>query len=127
MKKYPDITREQFKLIVDWDNSRPIQMLNLLKFKTKIEGSEITGAAQYKKYMKAAMPFFQMVKAKVLYYGSPILSIIGPIESEWDKVLIVEYANKSDFLNMITAEAYPAHLRAAAIEDSRLILCTSEN
>ena len=127
MKKYPDITREQFKLIVDWAEAKPIQMLNLLKFKRKIEGSEVSGAAQYKKYMKAAMPFFQKANAKVLYYGSPVLSIIGPMESEWDKVLIVEYTDKSDFLNMITAEAYPAHLRAAAIEDSRLILCTSEN
>lgn len=127
MKKYPDITKEQFKLIVDWDKSKPIQMLNLLKFKSKVEGIEITGAAQYKKYMKAAMPFFQEANAKVLYYGSPVLSIIGPMESEWDRVLIVEYAHKSDFLNMITAEAYPSHLRAVAIEDSRLILCTSES
>ena len=127
MKKYPDITKEQFKMIVDWDQDKPIQMLNLLKFKVKVEGTETSGAAQYKNYMKAAMPFLQQANAKVLYYGSPELSIIGPLESEWHKVLIVEYAHKSHFLNMIKAPAYPAHLRAAAIEDSRLILCTSES
>jgi len=49
--------------------------------------------------------------------------LIGPQELEWDKILIVEYAKKSDFINMITTEGYPAEMRKSAIEDSRLIFC----
>ena len=74
--------------------------------------------------MKAVTPFFQKSNAKILFYGEPKFTLIGPSdELEWDKVLIVEYAKKEDFINMITTKGYPAHLRSKAMADSRLIYC----
>ena len=103
------------------------QMLNLLKFKEKVEETGVTGAEAYAQYMQAVLPFFQKSNAKIVYQGKPMFNLIGPESSlEWDKILIVEYASKEDFLKMITAEGYPAKMRGQALEDSRLILCTSK-
>jgi len=121
MPTYIDPTRDQFKAIATSNIEGKLSMLNLLKFKEK--SGDISGAEQYKLYMAAAAPFFEKANAKVVFYGKPIASFIGPTGSEWDKVLIVEYADKSDFIKMLTAEGYPAGMRAKAIEDSRLIVC----
>ncbi|MEM9921869.1 MAG: DUF1330 domain-containing protein [Bacteroidota bacterium] len=123
MNPFLDLTRAQFEAFKEWPIDGAFQMLNLLKFKETVEGSELSGRAQYRKYMEAASPFITQANGKVLFYGRPLLTLIGPTELEWDKVLIVEYASKSDFIGMITKPGYPAHLRKAALEDSRLILC----
>ncbi len=124
MQKYLDLTKEQFLEFIKIPVDTPLQMLNLLKFKSHVEETGVTGAEQYKNYMKETVPFFQKSNAKVLFYGSPKYTVIGPQgELEWDKVLIVEYAKKEDFINMITAEGYPSEVRKLALEDSRLIFC----
>ena len=117
MPAYIDPNTDQFKAFAKSSISGKVTMLNLLKFKKE------SGEQQYQKYMAAATPFFEQANAKVVFYGKPIFSFIGPTDLEWDKVLIVEYANKADFLNMITAEGYPAAMRTEALEDSRLIVC----
>ena len=117
MSVFIDPTSEQFRDFAKSSVTGKVMMLNLLKFKK--DGGE----QQYQKYMAATTPFMQKTNAKVIFYGKPTFSFIGPTELEWDKVLIVEYANKADFLNMITAEGYPAAMRTAALEDSRLIVC----
>ena len=105
---------------------KPLQMLNLLKFKKQVEGTNLTGEQQYDKYMKAALPFIKDSNAKILYYGKANLALIGPQgELEWDKIIIVEYPTKEHFANMATQKDYPAAMRIAALEDSRLIFCTA--
>ncbi len=122
--KYVGVTPEQFHKFSTVSEKGPLQMLNLLKFKDKVEETGTTGEEAYALYMQAVVPFFQQSKAKIIYQGRPVFGFIGPSDDlEWDKVLIVEYATKEDFLNMITAEGYPAKLRSQALEDSRLILC----
>ncbi len=124
MEKYLDLTKDQFKAFMALPIDVPLQMLNLLKFRDKVENTEISGAERYKEYMKATVPFFVKSKAKVNFYGDAKFNLIGPSELEWDKVLIVEYASKNDFINMITTEGYPSEMRKSAIENSRLIFCT---
>ena len=123
MNKYEDLTREQYKAFMQFPLEGPIQMLNLLRFKRDANGDSSIGAKQYSDYMEAAGPFLKKSKAKVLYYGKAKFSLIGPTDKEWDKVIIVEYANKADFVAMISNPEYPATIRRAALEDSRLILC----
>ncbi|MFK8009253.1 MAG: hypothetical protein AB8H03_23025 [Saprospiraceae bacterium] len=125
MDKFLDLTKEQYKAFMALPIDVPLQMLNLLKFKEKVNDADISGAERYKEYMKATVPFFQKSNAKVNFYGDAKINLIGPQELEWDKVLIVEYAQKSDFIKMITTEGYPSEMRKSAIEDSRLIFCES--
>lgn len=123
MEKYLDLTKDQYEAFMALPVDVPLQMLNLLKFKNKVDDADISGAARYKEYMKATAPFFEKSKAKVNFYGDAKLTLIGPQELEWDKILLVEYATKNDFIKMITTEGYPSEMRKSAIENSRLILC----
>jgi len=124
LEKHLDMTREQFKAFAALPIDGPLLMLNLLKFKDKVEETGETGEIAYKKYMKAVNPFFIKSKAKVRCLGKPSFTLIGPMDEElWDKILIVEYEKKEDFVNMITTEGYPAGIRKQALVDSRLVFC----
>ena len=122
--KYLDLTKEQLMAFIALPIDKPLQMLNLLKFKKDLTETGLTGIQQYEVYMKAALPFFEKSKAKIVFYGEPQFTLIGPAhELEWDKILIVEYQTKDDFMQMIMTEGYPAKLRSLALDDSRLVFC----
>lgn len=126
MQKYLNSEKEQFVKFIKSPIEGPLQMLNLLKFKDHVEETGLSGKDQYKKYMKAANPFFLKSNAKVLFYGNAKYTVVGPQgDLEWDKVLIVEYAKKEDFVNMVTNKDYPSEMRTSALVDSRLIFCSS--
>lgn len=124
MSTYLDLTKQQYLELMDFDIEEKFQMLNLLKFVDKVDGTDLTGKQQYQKYMKEVLPFFEKSKAKVVYDGKPYFTLIGPNDGlEWDKVLIIEYATKASFINMISSPGYPGELRKMALADSRLVLC----
>ncbi len=123
-KAHLSINPEQFKEFAQLPANSPVVMLNLLKFKDMVPENGLTGEECYKEYMKAASPFFAQADAEVLYLGKPKAILIGPLEEElWDKILLVKYKTITSFLGMIKSDGYPAHLRAIALEDSRLIYC----
>ena len=124
MTAFLDPSPEQIMEIVNFPADTPLQMLNLLRFKKEKHTEGLDGEAQYQKYMQAVLPFIAKANAKLLYSGKVNASIIGPTEKEWDKVIIVEYPDKMSFINMSRSEGFPSALRSAALEDSRLILCT---
>lgn len=118
------INQEQLKAFSLLPAGKPVVMMNLLKFKDTVAETGLSGAESYKEYMKAAMPFFQKANAEILYLGKPQRTLIGPeVEVLWDKILLIKYKTPVDFLKMITAKGYPAHLRDQSLEDSRLIQC----
>jgi len=124
MDTFVDLTKEQYLELMNFDIEDKFQMLNLLKFVNKVYGTDLTGRQQYHAYMKAALPFFVEAKAKIIYEGAPYFTLVGPSdELEWDKILIVEYATKGSFINMVSSPGYPGDLRKKALADSRLILC----
>jgi len=119
-----EINKEQFKAFVQLPMDTEVVMLNLLKFKDSVPETGLSGAESYKGYMKAAMPFFAKANAEILYMGKPQRTLIGPeVEALWDKILLIKYNTIADFLGMVQAEGYPSHLRAWALEDSRLVHC----
>lgn len=127
-EKYLQLERTQFQAFTELPIDSPLYMYNLLKYKEKVEGSDLTGENAYRDYMRAATPFFQQAQATVLFFGSPEFVLIGEEQDAyWDDILLVKYDSKNDFLGMITAEGYPAELRELALEDSRLIYCKSKN
>ncbi len=123
-KGYIEVNRAQLKTFAALPLNTPVVMLNLLKFKETVAETGLTGAEAYKEYMKAATPFFQKANAEVVYMGKPKQTLIGPEDEKlWDKILLIRYNAISDFLRMVKAEGYPSHLRAQALEDSRLVYC----
>lgn len=108
-------TRKQFEALAAIPKNQPVVMLNLLKFS---DSGDL-----YKTYMKAAYPFFVNSGAEILYQGNIIHTFIGDENAaKWDKMLLVKYACKTDFIKITTAEGYPSKLRIAALSDSRLFV-----
>jgi uncharacterized protein (DUF1330 family) len=124
-------TQVQFERLAASEDSGPVVMVNLLRFKPRADGIDeqdrITGLEAYGRYGAAVAPFLERAGARVLFGAEPQESVIGPEPGEWDLVLAVEYPSRSAFVAMTSDPEYLAihgH-RAAALADSRLIACTS--
>ena len=103
----------------------PVVMVNLIRFREEAgepcEG--MTGAEAYGLYSQETVPFLAGVGGRVLQAVVCDSTLIGPAEREWDMVILVEYPSPAAFLEMISDPDYleTHRLRAAALEDSRLI------
>ncbi len=120
-------TAEQVSQLTQAPHDGPIVMLNLLRFKERADGIDegVSGAEAYARYSEAVEPFLAGVGGRLLSAIRPSQSVIGPPESEWDLVLLVEYPSRAKFIEMATNPEYlkiHAH-REAALADSRLIAC----
>ena len=125
MNKTIHPSKAQLAALQQLPQDQPIIMINLLKFKDKVEDSEETGIEAYQKYGELVAPFFQKAGGKIIFSGIPTAMVIGPEEdkfAEWDDILLVEYPNVPAFLGMISQPDYPHPARTRALEDSRLIL-----
>jgi len=112
---YINPTPEQQQQFMAMPETSPLFMINMLKFN---EG----GQEKYKTYMHAVAPLIKEVGAKLIWSGKPMMGLIGPEdEMLWDAVLIVRYPNKIALAQLGGHPDYPGHLRAEALEDSRLI------
>lgn len=118
-----DPTREQLKaFLTNFPDNQPVCMINFLKFKEKVEDSDLTGEQQYKIYGEKAAPFFEKVGGKIIWRGKPFMYLIGDeADTHWDLVLIAQYPHKNAFYEMVKMEGYPAELRTKSLEDSKLI------
>lgn len=125
-KAHLSVNQEQIQAFAALPDNEPIVMLNLVKYKDFVEETGLTGEQSYQQYMEKATPFFMKANADILFFGRPMAMLIGPVDEDlWDDVLVVKYNKPMDFLGMVQAEGYPAHLRAQALKDSRLIHCKS--
>lgn len=123
---YLKASRDTMKALFELPDDQELMMLNFLRYKDSVAETGLSGEASYRKYMKAATPFFKLAKAEVVFFGRPQSTLIGPEEeSLWDDVLIVKYKNPGSFLKMVREEGYPSGLREQALLDSRLIYCKS--
>jgi uncharacterized protein (DUF1330 family) len=120
-------TAEQVQELAASTDSESFVMLNLLRFKERADGIDdgVSGAEAYARYSLAAQPFLTGVGGSLLSAIQPRQSVIGPPESEWDLVLLVQYPSRAKFIEMATNPEYlkiHAH-REAALADSRLVAC----
>jgi uncharacterized protein (DUF1330 family) len=120
-------TAGQLQQFVSADDSDPVVMLNLLRFKVEADGIDegISGEEAYARYSEAVEPFLRGVGGRLLHAARAQQSLIGPEQAEWDLVLLVEYPSRAKFIEMATDPEYlkiHAH-REAALADSRLLAC----
>ncbi len=128
MESYLRVNPEVFLNFKDATDDEPVIMLNLLRYKERVEETGETGKEGYSIYLKAATPFLERAEATVLFFGVPKHMLIGPVdEALWDAVIVVRYNSFAHFMGMVKAEGYPSYLRERALEDSRLIHCKSIN
>ena len=132
MKTYIKANQEAAKRFFTSEASRPVTMLNLLRFRKTADYSkhpelapdhDISGQEAYQKYIQSALPLLLKVGSRLIYSGNTAEFLIGPSEEKWDLVLLVEHPNRAIFMSFATDEEYlkiEGH-RTAALEDSRLL------
>tara|TARA_B100000780_G_scaffold31131_1_gene19719 strand:- start:1241 stop:1630 length:390 start_codon:yes stop_codon:yes gene_type:complete len=122
--KYQEINEEGLTILSDFTEDVPVFMMNYLKYKEIVCETGKTGRETYRAYLEAAIPFFNQLKAEIIFKGKPIATIIGlKDEKLWDEVLIVRYLNKNEFFKLLKMKNYPRELRVSSLSDSKLIFC----
>jgi uncharacterized protein (DUF1330 family) len=109
------------------DLSRPVGMLNLLKFREQAlyapESGEApcSGAEAYQRYGAAVTPILAGMGATLHLSG--VRELIGAAD-EWDMAFVVRYPTGRIYRSLRDNPAYRAitHHRMAAVADSRLML-----
>ena len=129
---YLDVTQESGRIFFTSNVEGPIVMLNLLRFKEVADFSTcpelkpelpMSGRECYKLYMKHTSAFLKIAGSELLYFGNTQPYVIGPLEEEWDVMLLVKHASKEEFLKFASNEEYLRikGYRTAALADSRLL------
>ncbi len=133
MTNYIDPEREQFESFKSLDRDRPIEMLNLVKFRNQsvypvdheLAKAGLTGAEAYRLYGTETAPIISRLGASITWRGTFQTVLIGPTAETWDEMFIARYPTAHAFLEMVTDPAYQKAVihRQAAVETSRLIRC----
>jgi uncharacterized protein (DUF1330 family) len=114
-------------------DGQPVVMLNLLRYRARAEyppGTETeprTGRQAWEEYSRHMLPIFTKIRARPVFRAEAGVTLIGPQDPRWDEVLIVEYPSRGTIEGMIASPEYQSAMvhRIAALEDARLIACTS--
>ena len=130
-----DPTADQVRALRDKGPDGPIVMVNLLKFKpeaTYPEGSGFgpcSGSEAYDRYEHAFTTVVYPVSRAEILYDGPVnqvfIGMAGTPETDWDRVLIVRYPARSNFLAMMADQTYRAALvhRYAGLARTVLLQC----
>ena len=128
---YIDPDRDNWQRFKDLPRDRPIQMLNLIKFRDLAEypeghpnhGKGLTGREAYAIYKEG----FQRVVANdgaAMIWAPPMECVVTGPQGEWDEVFVMGYPDSATFMKMVRNEEYIRDVvphRTAAVADSRLI------
>lgn len=128
-----DPTRAQFEAFKHLDRDRPIEMLNLVRFREQAAYPEdhpeavngLSGAEAYALYGRHSGPVFARVGGEIVWRGAMETMLIGPETESWDAVFVARYPTANAFLEMVTDPDYRKAVvhRQAAVATSRLIRC----
>ena len=103
----------------------PVVMLNLLRYREQaadgfgVDGK--TGREAYQEYGRRFAELRPRFGGEPIWMGEAMNTIIGP--EAWDIVILVRYPTRRQFVDMLNDADYQAiaPIRAAALEDSRLV------
>lgn len=128
---YIDPSRANFDAFKSLDRDRPIDMLNLLRFRAHaaypeghaLAGKGLSGAEAYAHYGADSGPVFTRVGGTMIWSGTPEAMVIGPEDGLWHAAFVARYPSAHAFLEMVSDPDYKLAVihRQAAVETSRLI------
>lgn len=100
-------TREAFvDFIQNYPSGTPVVMLNILKFKERTDDGQESGEEAYDRYGVNVAPLVAKAGGKILWGGNVKRTLIGDLDVQPDRILVVYYPSKEAFIEMSTSEAY---------------------
>lgn len=128
-----DPTADRIRALRDKGPDGPVVMLNLLKFRKTADyppghpGAGCSGEEAYRRYERLFIGTVgEVSRARPIYNGPVMQALVGSAtETDWDRMLIVEYPSRQHFLGMMADPVYRDGLvhRYAALERTVLIQC----
>ena len=130
--EYVGFDRETFKSFKNIDDSRPLQMLNLVQLKKEAiypDGTITTGFEAYMRYGKESETVFKSLGGSIVWRGDMLIGLIGPADEKWDVCFIAQYPSVESFISMQKDETYRKAVehRQIAVKNSRLIRMAPNN
>ena len=130
--EYVGFDRETFKSFKNIDDSRPLQMLNLVQLKKEAiypDGTITTGFEAYMRYGKESETVFKRLGGSIVWRGDMLIGLIGPADEKWDVCFIAQYPSVESFISMQKDETYRKAVehRQIAVKNSRLIRMAPNN
>ena len=126
-----DPTRVAFDAFKALPRDRPIDMLNLVRYRAlaayppdhPCAALGLTGAQAYARYGEDSGSIFRRVGGSVIWRAVPQLVLTGPDGEAWDTAFVARYPGAHAFLAMVTDADYRLAVihRQAAVQTSRLI------
>jgi len=113
------------QLLADYPKDTPVTMLNILRFKEKVEDGSESGFDAYRRYGANAQKHIEKAGAKVIWAGKVLHTVIGNPQNQAHQILLVEYQSVDHFLNMILSDEYQSITpdRTMALEYGGLLAC----
>ena len=117
----------------DFDASKPIYMLNLVKYRPEasylpehasLAGKPCTGREAWTRYLTAIRTLLPSGAAR-FFVGNVVAGAVVPKDESWDVVGINVYPSLDDFRSMVESREYREGAmphRLAALEDFRLVV-----
>lgn len=106
-------------------------MLNLIRFNDKAlytEEKEIekTGKEAYDLYLNKISSGLVAIGSEILFKGKPNRFLIGPIDEQWDFLVLVKHQSVACFLAFSQSKVYLENIKhqTASIKDFRLLPMT---
>ncbi len=128
-----DPTRVQFDTFKALPRDHPVEMLNLVRLRTRAYYPErhelvreaVSGDSAYASYGRESAPIFERLGGSIVWRGSFQSVLIGPEGERWDRMFIARYPSAHAFLAMVTDPDYRRAVvhRQAAVRTSRLVRC----
>ncbi len=95
-------TKEQIEALMSYPADQKVVMINLLKYKDKVDGRDESGETAYQNYMMKAAPFVEKVGARLLWKGDVSHVVIGDDNFKPDAVLLIEYPSIAKFFELVS-------------------------
>ncbi|WP_420625405.1 DUF1330 domain-containing protein [Candidatus Poriferisodalis sp.] len=120
----------QIDAVAESDPDQPVVMLNLLRYRETAESGYgvdgMSGEAAYREYGRRFAELHPRFGGEPIWMGRAGHTAIGPTSEQWDIAILVRYPTRAQFVAMFRDPDYLAiaPIRAAALEDSRIIETT---
>ena len=115
-------------LVADYPEGTPVVMVNILRFKTHVAESDMTGENTYKRYAMNVITHLKNAGGRVLWRGEVKSTIIGDEEFTPDLIMLVKYPDVLSFINMISDPEYISLSkdRSISLEYGGLLACKED-
>lgn len=128
-------SEKQFEQLMTLDDSAgPLVMINMLRYRQQADYQDQPGQAAcsgkeaYDRYGDGVFPILANLGAKPVWMADVDHMFIAPEDESWDQIILIQWETAGSFKALMADTNYHkvSFHRDAALDDSRLIIATTQ-